>query len=110
MGVEDVNDVGDGEPLFKEFAFEDWALLQLRYELFLLQAAFRKDVNDPDRPGIHESHFGFYYNKYFRKHLNPKFFGVEGHVELIKLVKDTVMLEEEILSPKASCEPDDFAT
>jgi len=109
FSVADVADVGNGEPLFKEFEFEDWALLQLRYELFLLQAAFKKDVNDPDRPGVHESHFGFYYNKYFRKYPNPKVYGVEGHMELIKLAKDTVAFEEEILAPKATCEPDDFA-
>ena len=34
------------------------------------------------RPGIHESHLGFYYNKYFRKPLNIKFFGVSTAVEL----------------------------
>merc|ERR1711920_441665 len=89
-----------------EWVFEDWALLQLRYELFLLQSAFKVDVNDPDRPGIHEGHFGFYYQKYFRKYLNPKFFGVEGHTEL---VKETVTFEEEILTPKATCGPEDLA-
>jgi len=109
FSVEDVNDVGNGEPLFKDFVFEDWALLQLRYELFLLQAAFKKDVNDSDRPGIPETHFGFYFNKYYRKYPNPKLYGVEGHVELLKLVKETVSFEEELLTAKATCEPDDFA-
>jgi len=109
FSVKDVNDVGNGEPLFKNFAFEDWALLQLRYEMFLLQAAFKKDVNDSDRPGIHESHFAFYFNRYYWKNPNAKAFGVDSHADLVKLVKETVAFEEEFLTAKATCEPDDFA-
>jgi len=109
FSVADVNDVNNGEPLYKDFAFEDWALLQLRYELFLLQAAFKKDVNDADRPGIHETHFGFYYNRYYRKYPNSKGYGVEKDQELVKLVKDAVLFDDDILKPKATCEPDDFA-
>merc|ERR1719215_283774 len=90
MMVDDVCDVGNGEPLFKDFAFEDWALLQLRYELYLLQVAFKKDVNDPERPGVHENHFAFYYNKYLRKTLTPKHFNVNTVAEIPGLVKDTV--------------------
>jgi len=92
FSVEDVCDVGNGEPLFVHFNFEDWALLQLRYELYLLQAAFKKDVDDPERLGIHETHFAFYYNKYFRKQLNPKYYGFATNMELTELVKDTVYI------------------
>ena len=31
--VEDVLDVGSGEPLFSKFGFEDWTLLSLRCDL-----------------------------------------------------------------------------
>jgi len=87
--VEDVCDVGGGEPLFRLFAFEDWAMMQLRFELFLLMAAFKKDVDDPERVGIHESNLTFYYNKYYRKQLTPKYFGVADNKELTALVADT---------------------
>merc|ERR1719442_158301 len=32
FAVENVSDVGNGEPLFANFAFEDWLLLSTRYE------------------------------------------------------------------------------
>ena len=34
------------------------------------------------RPGIHESHVGYYYNRCFRKALNPKLFGVTTAAEV----------------------------
>lgn len=34
------------------------------------------------RPGIHESHVGYYYNRCFRKALNPKLFGVTTITEV----------------------------
>merc|ERR1712129_671624 len=93
--VEDVNDVGTGEPLYKEFAIEDWALLQLRLELYLLHIAFKKDVDDPERPGVPEQHLPFYYNKYIRKQLTPKYFGVGTNIELTTLIKDTITWNDE---------------
>jgi len=96
MVVEDVCDVGNGAPLFKDFNFEDWALLQLRQELFLLQIAFKKDVDDPDRLGVPEQHLAFYYNKYFRKQLTPKYFGVNTNMELTGLIKDTVTWKDDV--------------
>ena len=95
--------LGDGEPLFANFTFEDWALLNLRFEVAVLMQSFRQDVSDPERPGIHESHLAFYYNRYFRKPLNFKFFGVSTVAELCDLVKDVVsILENGILSPVLS--------
>lgn len=91
-GVEDVCDTGNGEPLFAKFSPEDWALLQLRYELYLLQRAFTLDVNDPDRIGITDEHLAFYYTKYFRKLLNTKAFNVDTNAALADLVKDTVSI------------------
>ncbi|CAK0792636.1 unnamed protein product [Prorocentrum cordatum] len=63
-GVEDINDTGDGRPLFKLFGLEDWALLALRCEFYLLASGYQKDsgkdTGDPERPGIHHSHVAFY--------------------------------------------------
>jgi len=90
--IQDINDIGNGKPLFMNFVYEDWTLLSLRYELHLLVYAFKHDVSDPDRPGFHESHLSFYYNKYFKKAFNVKYFGVESFEELCGLVKDSVAL------------------
>lgn len=95
FSVEDVSDIGNGEPLFAHFGPEDWTLLQMRYELHLLQDAFKKDVNDPDREKIPEPHLTFYYSRYFGKALNPKTFGFSTNAELLDLVKDTVTLSGE---------------
>merc|ERR1712032_878493 len=65
--VEDVMDLGNGEPLFHNFVYEDWVLLSTRFEFNLLIHAFRKDLDDPERPSFVEAHFAFYYNKYFNK-------------------------------------------
>ncbi|CAE7774672.1 unnamed protein product [Symbiodinium microadriaticum] len=76
--IEDVTDIGTGEPLFFNFGFEDWALLSLRFELHLLAHAFLHDCGDPERSGIYPDHLLFYYNRYYKKGLNPKNYGVEG--------------------------------
>merc|ERR1719343_1953031 len=63
--------------------------------MYLLQHSFKKDVDDPERLGIPEQHMAFYYNKYFRKTLTPKYFGCSSVTELINLVKDTVSFSDE---------------
>jgi len=92
--VKDICDIGDGEPLFANFMFEDWALMSLRFELLLLVKSFKKDVNDDDRPGMPEAHLPFYYNKYYRKQLNTRFFGMNTTAELVNMVKDTVAIND----------------
>jgi len=91
--VANIHDSGDGTPLYKLFVFEDWALHALRYELFLMAASYKRDVNDPERPGIHESHITYYYNKYFKKGLMAKHYGKESLTDLLALVKDTVAID-----------------
>jgi len=86
--VEDVMDIGSGEPLFANFAFEDWMLLSLRYELHLLAHAFKKDMDDPERPGFHESHIAFYYNKYFHKQWSTKTYGLSTLKEVTEMIKE----------------------
>merc|ERR1719181_640900 len=80
--------------MFFNFQFEDWALLSLRFELHLLVHAFQHDCGDPERPGISTEHLGFYYNKYFKKGLNPKNYGLESPEELVELIYDTVLVSK----------------
>jgi len=91
--VENVLDVGTGEPLFSKFSYTDWALISLRYELHLLVRAFQKDVHDPERLGMHESHLAFYYNRYFRKPLNLQAYGASTVRGLVELFEDTLALD-----------------
>mmetsp|Transcript_45538 Transcript_45538/g.105569 ORF Transcript_45538/g.105569 Transcript_45538/m.105569 type:complete len:925 (+) Transcript_45538:75-2849(+) len=92
FGVDDVLDIGTGDPLFRCFLFEDWTMMSLRFELHLLLHSFQRDVNDPEYQGIYADHLAFYYNKYYKKVLNMKLFGVDTLAELLALVQDTVMI------------------
>jgi len=92
FGVEDVDDIGGGEPLYSAFQFEDWSMLTLRFELHLLSHAFRKDANDPDRISVPVDHLQFYYSKYFKKALSAKTYGVDSIEEVIRLVRDTIII------------------
>jgi len=82
--------MGNGMPLFSEFVYEDWALLQIRFEFHLLINAFRKDLNDPDRPGFREDHLAYYFEKYFKKSFNLKNFGVETLADFLEMVEDSI--------------------
>eukprot|EP00929_Paragymnodinium_shiwhaense_P039615 TRINITY_DN207_c0_g5_i1.p1 TRINITY_DN207_c0_g5~~TRINITY_DN207_c0_g5_i1.p1 ORF type:complete len:1080 (+),score=419.53 TRINITY_DN207_c0_g5_i1:107-3346(+) len=93
--VEDVSDVGSGEPLYSKWASEDWSLLHLRGELHLLVHGFQKDSGDAERPTFPEQHLGFYYQKYYRKPLKLENYGVKSHVELLRLIEDTLEATEE---------------
>merc|ERR1719195_1432023 len=92
FGVEEVLDIGGGQPLFFSFSGEDWTMMALRFEIHLLCHAFRREANDPDRQGIHLEHLAFYYHKYYKKTLNVKSFGVEGVKELMEYIRDTVVI------------------
>merc|ERR1712151_938364 len=72
--------------------------------------AFAQDVNDAERASIHESNLTFYYQKYFRKSLNPKNFGLTTNTELCGLVKDAVKIEdkEQMLTSVLADEPESF--
>merc|ERR1719215_2556540 len=90
FGVEDAQDIGGGMPLFKDFQFEDWTMMSLRFELHLLVHVFRHDVDDPERLGVHLDHLGYYYHRYFKKALSTKYYGVDTYKDLIELVNDAV--------------------
>merc|ERR1712151_501819 len=94
--IDNVCDVGNGEPLFLDFEAHDWALMTLRWELHLVAVAFKKDVGDPDREKIPEQHFSFYFSKYFKKSIQPKNFGKDSIKEVVAAyVKDTVTFDGE---------------
>lgn len=94
FAVEDVNDIGNGEPLYANFTYEDWSLLATRYELHLLLHSFKTDLNDSDRPSFSEEHLAFYFNKYFKKTFNLKNFGVETFSAFLELVRDSVSVDD----------------
>eukprot|EP00929_Paragymnodinium_shiwhaense_P096429 TRINITY_DN5800_c3_g1_i1.p1 TRINITY_DN5800_c3_g1~~TRINITY_DN5800_c3_g1_i1.p1 ORF type:complete len:1069 (+),score=364.52 TRINITY_DN5800_c3_g1_i1:57-3209(+) len=91
--LENLDDMGNGLPVFCHFAYEDWTLLNTRFELHLLVHAFRKDLNDPDRPSFHQSHLSYYYERYFRKQLSIELFSVANLEELVALIKENIELD-----------------
>merc|ERR1712048_736608 len=96
FAIENVCNVGNGDPLFLDFEAHDWTLMSLRWELHLLAVAFKKDVGDPDREKIPEQHFAYYMNKYFKKSVNAKQFGKDNIKDVVTAyVKDTVAFEGE---------------
>lgn len=94
FGVEDVTDIGSGEPLFANFSYEDWTLLSLRVEFHLLLHAWKKDLNDPERPSFKENHMPFYYNKYIKKQFNLKTYGVEQLTNFLEWIKEAVVVNK----------------
>jgi len=93
MGVQDIDDINKkGQPLYAKFEFEDWALLSIRFELYALAKSFSRDLNDPDIPGVTETHLGFYYNKYFKKQFNLKGYNCNELKDLVALVKDAISI------------------
>jgi len=97
FGVEDVCDLGNKVPLFRDFQAEDYAMMNLRVELHLMAHSFSTDCDDPDRTGIHVDHLAFYYQKYFGKTLNVNAFGIKTTAELVALVEDTISVKESIM-------------
>jgi len=103
FSVENVLDIGNGEPLFFNFTYEDWILLSVRFELHLLLHSFKKDLNDDDRPGFTEEHLPFYYGKYLKKPWSVKSFGVASFADFLEFVKDTVSVGDKgFLHPEMS--------
>jgi len=92
FGVDDIADIGTGEPMFKNFLHEDWAMMSFRFEMHLLLHSFQRDVSDPEYLGIFPDHLAFYYNKYYKRVLNLKMYGVDSLSELLALIQDTVLV------------------
>eukprot|EP00928_Gymnodinium_smaydae_P008253 TRINITY_DN12_c0_g1_i2.p1 TRINITY_DN12_c0_g1~~TRINITY_DN12_c0_g1_i2.p1 ORF type:complete len:948 (-),score=297.23 TRINITY_DN12_c0_g1_i2:117-2960(-) len=104
FSVEDISNIGGDEPLFLDFENEDWALTTLRWQLYTLAEAYRRDVNDPDRTQIPLVHVPFYFSKYFKNQLNPSLYGQDKLENLIGMVKDTMKVDGENLAAELSAE------
>merc|ERR1712187_720903 len=52
-------------------------------------------MGDPERTGMPEKHFDFYYGKYFTKKIAPKSFGKESLQEVLIMAKDVIASNEE---------------
>merc|ERR1711953_1146776 len=85
---------------------EDWALLQLRFELHTLATSYKKDVNDEDRTEVPQEHFQFYYTRYYSKGFNFKDYGKENLADVCTLIPDTVKEDEGKLSIVAAEDAD----
>merc|ERR1712216_596398 len=96
--VTDINDVGNGAPLFEHFTFEDWELAKLRFEFAMLIWSFKKDTDDPDRNSIPMDHLSFYYSKYYEKQYKPQSYGVTEVKEMLHFIKDTVSIKDKVLA------------
>lgn len=94
-------------PLFSDFAFEDWALLSLRFELHLLCHAVKRDSKDPKLTGIPPEKLADIYAKYYTKSLTPKNYGVESVADIVELVKDTAItgLRSKVVEPMVMDDP-----
>jgi len=93
FAVENVNDIGNGEPLFNKFTYTDWAILALRYELHILLRSFKRDIDDPDRLRMPVQHLEFYYQKYFKKKFSPESYGFESVAAILEMFQDTLSVE-----------------
>ena len=98
--VSDVLNAVEGVPLFVQWDMEDWALLQLRYELHLMIHFFVQDTEgdtDPserERRGIPLDHMSFYYDCYYKSRLNEKYYGYPTMRDLIETLTDTILVDE----------------
>merc|ERR1719253_830253 len=57
--------------------------------------AFRKDIDDEDRPGIHWTNIVWYYNRYYNKQLTHAHYEAKTLKDLLTMIKDTVKIVEE---------------
>merc|ERR1712032_1265354 len=62
----------------------------------ILVHAFRRDVQDKHREGIHIDHTDFYYTRYFQKPFSCCHYGVKTLIEVLELIKDTVTVNPKI--------------
>jgi len=110
FGLENILDVGGGEPLFSHWGNDDWTMLNLRLDMHQLMHHFEKDAKDPERNKMTVEHLPFYYQRYHKKMLNTKYYGANTVLELLNLIKDTVQVcgKHQILEPKIAGDLDDF--
>eukprot|EP00929_Paragymnodinium_shiwhaense_P061079 TRINITY_DN304_c0_g1_i1.p1 TRINITY_DN304_c0_g1~~TRINITY_DN304_c0_g1_i1.p1 ORF type:complete len:941 (+),score=359.93 TRINITY_DN304_c0_g1_i1:73-2895(+) len=95
MTTENIDDMGNGKPIYHAFQYEDWRLLALRHDLHLMLHAFRKDVNDADRESFHQKHLTHYFRVYYKEFFDVKNFACKDLAELLELIPENVTLDEE---------------
>jgi len=100
--VENISNVNGGCPLFEHFSAQDWALVQLRFELYAMLVAFPKDADDDERKGILLDHLQFYYTKYYAKVFSVKAFNKATISEVLAMITDTVNLKDSVAIPMTS--------
>ncbi|CAE6920097.1 Hnrnpu [Symbiodinium sp. CCMP2592] len=102
--LEDLLDIGTGEPLFSKFTWEDWMMLELRFQLHVLVHGYKHCMNDPGRVSFHESHTQFYFETFWGRELSLRNYGVESIAELLRMVRDTieVLPNNSVLDPQLS--------
>jgi len=53
--------------------------------------AFKRDCKDEARKGIQMETLPFYYNKYYKKSINPKTFACADFEQIVRLIEDTII-------------------
>ncbi|CAJ1412707.1 unnamed protein product [Effrenium voratum] len=97
FAIDNILDIGEGEPLFGNFEYEDWLLLSTKVELHLLVHHFRDDTGGAV---LDESNLAHYYKTYFNKDLTPADFAASSAGEVIQLAEDVVCVENTLLEHK----------
>eukprot|EP00929_Paragymnodinium_shiwhaense_P022313 TRINITY_DN14289_c0_g1_i1.p1 TRINITY_DN14289_c0_g1~~TRINITY_DN14289_c0_g1_i1.p1 ORF type:complete len:762 (-),score=184.90 TRINITY_DN14289_c0_g1_i1:97-2382(-) len=88
-GMDIHNADGQGTPIYGQYTYTDWCVLDLNLRLHLMATAFAKDVNDSDRPGIPQDHVSHYWGVYYDRPLQPTRYGPKASSvpALVKMLK-----------------------
>jgi hypothetical protein len=84
---------GSEAPQFSCFTYEDWALLNIRIELYLLLLALQRGADDPGNTFISTQHLPIYNNKFFLKRFTIDGFKEFGQLE--EIINNTVVIKGE---------------
>lgn len=95
MECKDILDLGNGEPLFSKFSYEDWCILSLAYELHLCVHNFRMALDDDDRPSFAEKDLAFYYHKHYGTNFSTKSYSAESFDGLKTYLKDIIRINKQ---------------
>lgn len=88
MTIDDIHNIDSkSTPIYANFKYEDWLLLQWRLEMHFLAHAFALDVEDSDRPGIPEEQLAHYYSIYYKVKCDPGKLACDNLQKVFKLLK-----------------------
>ena len=94
-----LQDVAAASP-FCSFAYEDWALLNIRLELHLLMVAFRQGSDNTAESCIPIKLLPTLYKKGFNKQFILANYGVSEFSDFVDIINDTVIIRGGKLQPK----------